>query len=291
MGEKNSFKEKLEKGQFVITTEIGPPKGVYYKTCLEDLEALKGRIDAVNVTDQQSSIMRLGSLALSHILFKEGYNPIYQVTCRDRNRIALQSDILSASVLGINNVLVLTGDYPTSGDHPEAKAVFDVDSVQLLGIISRLQEGFDMAGNKLQGKPEFFVGAAVNPGVNPIEPEIIKMEKKIRAGASFFQTQAVYDISHFRNFLDKIEHIDVPIIAGIVPLKSISMANYINENLAGVNIPLDYIDELSNADNVKNKSVELCAEFIKKLKGLVAGVHIMPINWPGVVERILDKLE
>lgn len=287
---KNIFKEKLDKKQFVITTEISPPKGTDYNLRLKKIENLKGRVDAINVTDQQSSVMRLGSLAMSHFLLEAGYEPIYQITCRDRNRIALESDILSASSLEIKNILVLTGDYPTAGDHPEAKPVFDLDSVQLLEVIKKMHEGFDMVDNELKGKPEFLTGAVTNPGVSPIEPEIIKMEKKIEAGSRFFQTQAVYDINKLKKFLNLTSHIEIPIIVGIIPLRSVSMANYINRNLAGVSIPEEYMKKLSKANEIKQESINLTVEFIQNIRKFVAGVHIMPINWPGVVDKILDRL-
>src|SRR3989338_680251 len=200
-----TFKEKIQAGKFLVTSEIGPPKGIETKTLLEDAELIRNRVDAINVTDLQSSVMRLGSLAVCSLLKQKGLEPIFQVTCRDRNRLALQSDILSAAALGIENILILTGDHPTCGDHPQAKPVFDLDSVQLLEAIKTLQSGFDMAGKPLKGIPKFCVGAVVNPGAEPIEPELIKLEKKIRAGAEFFQTQAVYEVEKFKNFMDKIK--------------------------------------------------------------------------------------
>ena len=181
-----SFCDKIRSGKFLVTSEIGPPKGIDVKGVLEDADLIKGRVDAVNVTDLQSSVLRLGSLALCHLLKDRGVEPILQMTCRDRNRLALQSDLLSATVLGIENVLVLTGDYPSAGDHPEAKPVFDLGSVELLDVIKGLQAGFDMKGNALKGAPKFCVGAVVNPGAEPLEPEIIKMEKKIEAVAPLF---------------------------------------------------------------------------------------------------------
>ncbi len=199
-----TFREKLEAGKFVVTSEIGPPKGIETAKLLEDAELIRGRVDGINVTDLQSSVMRLGSLAVCSLLKQKGLEPIFQITCRDRNRLALQSDLLSASALGIENILVLTGDHPALGDHPEAKPVFDLDSVQLLQVAGKLQEGSDMKGNKLEGvSPKFCLGAVVNPGADPLEPQIIKMEKKIEAGAKFFQTQAIYDIKLFENFLNK----------------------------------------------------------------------------------------
>jgi methylenetetrahydrofolate reductase (NADPH) len=206
----------------------------------------------------------------------------------------LQSDILSAASLGIENLLLLTGDHTTLGDHPQAKPVFDLDSVQLLGVVKKLQEGFDMVGNELEGTPpKFCMGAVVNPGADPIEPQIIKMEKKIEAGAEFFQTQAVYDIKVFENFLSKIKYLNTTILAGIVLLKSAGMAKYMNENVAGVFVPQDLIDEMksvSKEDRVK-KSVEIAARLIKQLKPMCQGIHIMPIGWDKVVPKVLEAVE
>src|SRR3989338_3951722 len=208
-----TFCEKIKQGKFLITSEIGPPKGIDLKETLEDAELIKNRVDAINVTDLQSSVMRIGSLAVCRLLKERGIEAIFQLTCRDRNRLALQSDLLSAAALGIENALLLTGDYPTLGDHPEAKPVFDLGSVQLIEVARTLQEGKDMKGNPLKGTPKFCIGAVVNPGADPLEPEIIKMEKKIESGAKFFQTQAVYDIELFRKFLDNIKHLKTTILA------------------------------------------------------------------------------
>jgi len=284
-----TFKEKLKTGKFLVTSEIGPPKGIETVHLLEDAELIRGRADAINVTDLQSSVMRLGSLAVCSLLRQKGFEPIFQVTCRDRNRLALQSDILSAAALGIENLLILTGDHTTLGDHPEAKPVFDLDSVQLLQVVHKLQEGFDMNGNKLEGiAPKFCMGAVVNPGADPIEPQILKMEKKIEVGAEFFQTQAIYDVKIFENFLSKIRHLKVPILAGIVLLKSAGMAKYMNKNVAGVFVPDNLIKEMEETKDKVAKSVEIAARLIKELKPMCQGIHIMPIGWDKVVPKVLD---
>jgi len=283
-----TFKEKIQAGKFLVTSEIGPPKGIQTKTILEDAELIRGRVDAINVTDLQSSVMRLGSLAVCALLKQKDLEPIFQITCRDRNRLALQSDVLSAASLGIENILALTGDHPTLGDHPDAKPVFDLDSVQLLQVIKKLQEGFDMKGNKLEGTPpKFCVGAVVNPGADPIEPQIMKMEKKIDAGAEFFQTQAVYDIKVFENFLSKIKHLKTTILAGIVLLKSAGMARYMNKNVAGVFVPDNLIKEMEETKDKVAKSVDIASRLIKELKPMCQGVHIMPIGWDKVVLKVL----
>ena len=283
------FSEKLRDGKFVITCEIGPPKGTNLKF-LQEAEILRDKVDAFNVTDLQSSVMRLGSLATCHLLVEKGLEPIFQITCRDRNRLALQSDLLSAYVLGIRNVLIITGDHTTLGDHPDAKPVFDLDSVLLLKVASDLMDGKDMAGNKLDGKPEFFLGAVVNPGYEPIDLQIIKMEKKIEAGAKFFQTQAVYDLKVFENFMKKVEKFKVPILGGIVLLKSAGMAKYMNENVAGVNVPERYIKMLAEAPKSERPkaSIEIASELIKGMKDMCQGIHIMPLGWERYVPEVLE---
>jgi len=284
-----TFKEKLLSGKFVVTSEIGPPKGIETKQLLEDAELIRAKVDAINVTDLQSSVMRLGSLAVCFLLKQHGFEPIYQLTCRDRNRLALQSDILSAAALGIENLLILTGDHPALGDHPEAKPVFDLDSVQLLEVVKKLQAGADMKGNKLIGEPpKFCMGAVVNPGADPLEPQIMKMEKKIAAGAEFFQTQAVYDLKVFENFLSKTQHLKTKIMAGIVLLKSAGMARYMNKNVAGVCVPDDLIKEMEETKDKTAQSVDIASRLIKKLKPMCDGIHIMPIGWDKVVPRVLE---
>ncbi|MFA6079050.1 MAG: methylenetetrahydrofolate reductase [Candidatus Omnitrophota bacterium] len=280
--------EKIKSGKFIITSEIAPPKGVNVKELLDDASLLRDRVDAINVTDLQSSVMRAGSMAICRLLKDRGIEPILQMTCRDRNRLALQSDLLSASILGINNVLLLTGDYTTSGDHPEAKPVFDLGSVQLLEVAATLQSGKDMKGNALNGAPQFCVGAVVNPGADPLEPEIIRMEKKMLAGAQFFQTQVVYDIDIFKRFLDSTRHLKTTILAGIVPLKSAGMARFMNKNVAGVCVPEDLIQEMEAAKDKVSKSIEISARIISGLKPLCNGVHIMPIGWDKKVPLLLD---
>jgi len=282
------LQESLASGKFVATSEIGPPKGTNIQEMLHDAELLRGRVDGINVTDLQSSVMRLGSLAVCHLLKEKGLEPIFQMTCRDRNRLALQADLLSASVLGIRNVLALTGDYASLGDHPQAKPVFDLDSVSLIGVIKKLEAGTDMVGNPLNGVPKFFVGAVVNPGGNPLEAQIIKMEKKIKAGASFFQTQAVYDVGAFEKFMRRVAPFKIPVLAGIILLKSAGMARFMNKNVAGVFVPEPLIQRMAKAEDRVKTSIEIAAELIKDLKGMCQGVHIMPIGWESKVPAVLD---
>jgi len=288
--EQKNFSEKLKEGKFVITSEIGPPKGTNIEPHLKEAEHIKDKVDAFNVTDLQSSVMRLGSLATCRLLIERGLEPVFQITCRDRNRLALQSDLLSAYVLGVRNILCLTGDHTTLGDHPDAKPVFDLDSVSLLKVATELMNGKDMKGNELDGKPEFFLGAVVSPGYEPLDLQLIKMEKKIEAGARFFQTQAVYDLKSFENFMKLVEKYEIPILGGIVLLKTAGMAKYMNENVAGVSVPERYIKMMAEAkkeERVKT-SIRIAAELIKGMKDMCQGIHIMPLGWEKYVPDVLE---
>lgn len=286
-----SLQESLEAGKFVVTVEIGTGIGTDITELEEIGELLLGRIDGGNITDQQSAVMHLGSLVSCHLIKQMGHDPIFQVTCRDRNRLALQSDLLSASVLGIRNVLALTGDALSLGNHPQAKSVYDLDSVQLLWVMMKLNEGYDMAGGELNGKTDFFPGAVVNPGADTeaaFELQLMKMEKKIEFGAKFFQTQAIYDADTFAKFMKRAEGFNVPILAGIIPLKSAGMAKYMNKNVAGVFVPDELIEKMAKTDDKVQTSSEIAANLIKEIKGMCQGVHIMPIGWEKHVPRILD---
>jgi len=286
-----SLEPRFESGKFVITAEVGPLKGTDVAELEEIAELLRGKVDAVNVTDQQSAVMRLGSLAVCHLLKENGLNPVFQITCRDRNRLALQSDLLSAWVLGIENVLSITGDLPALGDHPQAKLVYDLDSVQLLWVIKKLNEGYDMVGSELKGKPNFFPGAVVNPGADTeaaFELQLLKMERKIEVGARFFQTQAVYDVNSFKKFMKRVEKFNVPILAGIIPLKSAGMARYMNKNVAGVSVPEEMIKRMAEAEDKAQTGIEIAANLIKELKDTCHGVHIMAIGWEKKVPAVLE---
>jgi methylenetetrahydrofolate reductase (NADH) len=287
-----SLQSKLESGKFAISCEFGPLKGTDTHEIKENIEILKGKVDAANVTDQQSSVMRLCSLVTSALCVQGGLEPIFQMTCRDRNRIALQSDLLGAWVMGIKNVLALTGDLPSLGDHPQAKSVFDLDSVTLLRAITRLNEGFDLANNALIGKPAFFAGAVVKVDSNTeasAELQIAKMQKKIAAGARFFQTQAVYSPETFGKFMKRVEKFKTPVMAGIIPLKNAGMAKYMNANVAGVQVPDDLIQQMSAAakEDREKVGIQIAAELIKKMKPMCQGVHIMAIGWEKKVPEIM----
>ena len=286
------FKEALQSGDFVITAEVGPPKGTNIEEMLHHIDLLKDKVDALNVTDNQSSVMRISSLAVAHLIKEKGGESILQMTCRDRNRLALQSDLLSAHILGVHNVLCLTGDYITVGDHIDAKPVFDLDSVQLIQTVKLLAQGKDLGGNELNKPVEFCVGAIVTPEADPIEPQLLKFEKKVKAGAEFFQTQAIYDLNKFKEFMKYARKFNVKMMAGIVLLVSAGMAKYMNANVPGIFVPQDLIDEMSSAPKGKglDKGIEIAGRMIRQLKDekVCDGVHIMAIGKEGVVPQILS---
>ncbi len=285
-----SLRTELENKKFVITCEVGPPKGTDVTEVKENAEFLRGKVTAANITDQQSSVMRLGSLVTAFLVKQAGLEPIFQMTCRDRNRIALQSDLLSAWAVGIENVLAITGDLPALGDHPQAKPVYDLDSVQLLQVMGKLNSGTDMNGNALKGKTDFFPGAVVNPGADSeaaLELQIMKMEKKIKAGARFFQTQAIYEPAKFEKFMKRVAGFGVPVLAGVIPLKNAGMAKYMNKNVAGVFVPDDIINRMAKAEDKAKTGIEIAANLLKDLKGISQGVHIMAIGWEKKVPEII----
>ena len=285
--------ELFDAGEFVVTSEVAPPKGTDLVGMLESADLLRSRVAAINITDQQSSVMRLGSLVASHQLKSRGIEPIFQVTCRDRNRIALQSDLLSAWAAGIENILCLTGDHVCLGDSLGAKPVFDLDSVSLLAAARSLNGGSDMEGNELAGKTDFCLGAVVTPGANPVDPQLIKMAKKVDAGAAFFQTQAIFDADAFARFMEQAEAFGIPVVAGIILLKSAGMARFMNQNIAGVHVPQALIDEMSTTvkEDRPAKSVEIAARIVRELKDVCQGVHIMPLGWEKQVPAVLDAAE
>jgi methylenetetrahydrofolate reductase (NADPH) len=288
-----TFSESLNSGKFVVTAEVGPPKGTDIKEMLHHMEILKGKVDAANVTDNQSAVMRICSLAVCKLVIEHGLEPILQMTCRDRNRIGIQSDLLGASILGIRNVLCMTGDHVSAGDHKGAKPVYDIESVQLLRVVDGLNNGKDMAGNELKGATEFFQGAVVTPETNPIEPQLLKFEKKIKAGAKFFQTQAIYDIEKFKGFMKFTRTFPVKILAGLVILKSAGMANFLNKNVPGIRVPQELIDELKAAGKEKalDTGLNIAARHIKQLKeeNICDGVHIMAIGMEDKVPIIMER--
>ena len=285
--------ELFERGEFVVSAEVGPPKGIHIEGLVEEAKTYLSGVTAVNVTDNQSSVMRLGSMATCKALKDAGLLPIFQLTCRDRNRIALQSDLLSAAMLGIENVLALTGDHIKLGDHKQAKPVFDLDSVSLLHTICKLEAGEDLGGNKLVGEPpKFAKGAVVSPCSDSVDAQLAKMERKVAAGAEYFQTQAVYEPEKFIKFMEKAKQFGKPVQLGIVIPKSAGMAKYMNDNVAGIHVPQEMIDELK-ADKEKTKAgitgVAIAARIIKECKPYCQGVHIMALGWESKVPDLLKQ--
>ncbi len=288
----------LEAGTFAVTGEIGPPKGTNIAPALHEAdEYLKGNVVAVNVTDIQTAVMRFGSMATCHLLLDHGIEPVFQMVCRDRNRLALESDLLSAWGLGIRNVLCITGDHTTMGDHPGAKPVYDLDSVGLVEAVSRLESGTDMGvdmkgnPNKLDGVPKFFTGAVVTPCADEVEPQIIKLEKKVEAGAQFIQTQAVYDPKAFEDFMKRVAHIKVPIMVGIVVLKNLGMAKYMNRSVPGVVVPDAIMDRMKDVPKEDRKKVatEIAGELVRDMKDMCQGAHLMTLGWDDTVPGIIES--
>lgn len=285
--------ELFKQGEFVISAEVGPPKGCHADELIEDAKKYLTNVHAINVTDNQSSVMRLGSLAVCKALKDAGFNPIFQMTCRDRNRLALQSDLLSAAMFGIDNVLALTGDHTFIGDHPQAKPVFDLDSASLLYTMCQLEQGKDLAGLDLVGEaPSFAKGAVVSPCSDSVDAQLVKMERKIAAGAEFFQTQAVFDSEQFIKFMEKAKDFGKPVQLGIIIPKSVGMCRFMNGNVAGVSIPEAIFDELK-ADKEKTKAgitgVEIAARIIRECKPYCQGVHVMTLGWEDKIPSLMEQ--
>ena len=287
--------ELFDNGQFVVTAEVGPPKGIHVDHLVEEAKEYLSGITAVNVTDNQSSVMRMGSLPTCVALKNAGLTPILQLTCRDRNRIALQSELLGAAMLGIDNILCLTGDHTKMGDHPGAKPVFDLDSVSLLHTACQLEKGVDLGGQPLVGEPpKFAKGAVVSPCSDSVDAQLAKMERKVMAGAEYFQTQAVFDSEKFIQFMEKAKQFGKPVQLGVIIPKSAGMAKFMNKNVAGVHVPQWMIDELA-ADKEKAKAgitgVELAAKVIKECRPYCQGLHIMALGWEAKVPELLKLAE
>jgi len=283
--------ELFDNGEFVVTAEVGPPKGIHVDHLVEEAKEYLSGITAVNVTDNQSSVMRMGSLPACVALKNAGLTPILQLTCRDRNRIALQSELLGAAMLGIENILCLTGDHTKMGDHPGAKPVFDLDSVSLLHTACQLEKGVDLGGQPLVGEPpKFAKGAVVSPCSDSVDAQLAKMERKVMAGAEYFQTQAVFDSEKFIQFMEKAKQFGKPVQLGVIIPKSAGMAKFMNKNVAGVHVPQDMIDALA-ADKERAKAgitgVEIAAKIIKECKPYCQGVHIMALGWEAKVPELL----
>lgn len=283
------LRRALAAGEFVVTSEVGPPKGTDLSGVIRDVEThLKGRVYASNVTDGQAAVMRMASMPLCRVLLDHGHEPVMQVTVRDRNRMALQADLLGAHALGIRNVLVLTGDPIHIGDHPDAKPVNDLDAGQLLAAVKGLNEGRDLAGKELTGKTDFFIAAAATPEAKDLDLEMAKMAKKVECGAAFFQTQAVFDPDRFAAFMERAKVHGRPVLAGVIILKSGKMARFMNEKIPGIRVPEEMIAELDAAKDKRAKGIEVAARMIRALRPHAQGIHLMPIGWDDTIPAILE---
>lgn len=284
----SKFAEILSSEKFAVTSELNPPKGTDLTALFNKADGLKGYVDAFNLTDSHSARMCISPTAVAHLLLDRGVESIVQMTTRDRNRIALQADMLAASALGVYNLLFMGGDPPTVGDHPDAKPVFDVLTPALLTMASGLQSGRDMSGNELKGAPTFCLGAVVNPGSPKLDDEIDNMKRKIDGGARFFQSQAVYDTAAFEKFVAGLPDGDFALLAGIIPIKSTKMAQYMNEKVPGIDIPKSIIQEIADAEDVSATSVDIAARTIKAIKPMCQGVHVMAMGWESKIPQILE---
>ena len=292
----SNLERVLAAGHFSVTAECGPPRGADPEKVLEKAALVKGNVDACNVTDNQTSVVRMSSLAGCLLVKETGVEPLIQMVVRDRNRIALQSDILGASALGVRNILCLSGDHQKFGDDPQAKNVFDIDSMQLIHMVKTMRdEGVFPSGEKLEGAPKFFIGCAVNPFADPFEIRVPRFKLKAEAGADFVQTQCIYNMNKFKQYLEDSKkeglHEKVKILAGVTPLKSAGMAKFMNRMVAGIDIPEEVIKRIADEPKEKQaqKGLEMCIEQIQELREMegIAGVHVMAIEWEEKLNEII----
>lgn len=285
----SALKEKLAAGKFVVTGELTPPKGVDITELLGRAELLAGHIDAFNITDSHASKMSLSPMATAHVLIDTGVEPILQMTTRDRNRIALQSDMLGAALLGVKNIVCMGGDPPHLGDHPEAKPVFDISTEDLIRAAGNMNNGTDLMGNALNQATSLNVGAVVNPGADDLDKEIARLESKYEAGARFFQSQAVFDGERFADFMTRISHLDISILAGVMPIKSVKMARFMNEKIPGIDVPESLIARIDGASDVVAEASAIAVEVISAIQPLCQGIHVMALGWEQHIPAVLDE--
>jgi 5,10-methylenetetrahydrofolate reductase len=292
----SNLEKVLESGQFAVTAELGPPKGTGTKTILRKAEQLKGAVDAVNVTDNQTAITRMCSLAVCSLVRQAGVEPVMQITCRDRNRIAIQADVLGAVALGVRNILCLSGDHQKFGNHPTSKNVYDIDSIQLIQILQGMRERHKFAsGDDFSGEAPLFLGGAANPYADPYAYRVIRLGKKVKAGVDFIQTQAVFDVKKFEHFMQTVRDRgydqQVNVLAGVIPVKSAAMARYMRDSVSGVSVPDDIVTRLEQATDVKEEGVKVCLEIIEQVRQIpgVKGIHIMAVGWEDMVPTIVQR--
>ena len=293
---KSNLQKVLERGQFVVTGELGPPKSAERKKIEHHAEMLRGFVDAFNLTDNQTAIVRTSSIASGAILTQMGLDPIIQITCRDRNRIAIQSDVLGAAALGIKNILCLQGDHAKFGNEKGAKNVNDLDSMQLIQALKRMRdEQVFIGGEKLEAPLDIFIGAVENPFADPFEYRAYRLAKKVEAGADFIQTQAIFDMERSERWMEKVRelgiHKQVPILAGVIPIKSLGAARYMKNNVSGMIVPDELLERVKGAQDKKEEGVRICVETIERLKKVegLAGVHIMAVAWEEIVPEIVTR--
>ncbi|MBN2104072.1 methylenetetrahydrofolate reductase [bacterium] len=290
-----TFKDKIESGRFLVCGELGPPQSCKGAVIRNKSEHFRQRIDAVNITDNQTAIVRLSSIASAKILMEEKIEPIIQMTCRDRNRIAIQSDLLGAAALGIRNVLCLTGDHQKFGNHPESRGVFDLDSIQLIATVAGMNEGRFLSGDEIKTKPEFCIGAAANPFADPFEMRLIRLYKKITAGAHFIQTQAVFDLDLFARWMDRVQELKLSektaVLAGVMPVKSVNALLHMQKEVPGVRISPEYISRMKNASDPKEEGIKIAVEIIQAIRSIkgIRGIHLMPVMWESVTPVIIRE--
>ena len=286
--ESERFEHQLVTKPFLVTMEVNPPKGTDLSEILQAVEGVRGVVDAINVTDGSGAIMRACSLAVAKAVLEAGVDPILQMTCRDRNRLALQADLLGAAILGIRNILMLTGDDPKAGDHPDAKPVFDVNSATLMHVARGLTQGKDMVGKALKGAPQFCLGAAADPGAKDLDVEMQKFQAKCDGGAQFFQTQAVFQAEGFRAFMTRAQAFRKPVLAGLLLVKSAKMARYMNEHVWGIHVPEDLIARFERSTDPRAECVAVTAELIRAVRSAGGnGIHLYPLGWESLVPDIL----
>jgi len=291
-----NLEKVLDSGGFAVTAEAGPPRGAASRVIQRKGELLKSYCDALNITDNQTAIVRMSSISGSVLLKQMGIEPVMQMVCRDRNRIAIQSDILGAVALGIGNVLCLSGDYPSFGDHRTAKSVFDLDSIQLIQVLCQMRdEKKFISGEKISGEVPLFIGAAANPYADPFEYRVLRLAKKVKAGANFIQTQAIFDIDKFSRWMkmvtDKGLDKETHILAGVIPIKAVGMARYMRDNVPGVNVPDEIVTRMEDAEDSKEEGLKICLEIIEQIKEIpgIHGIHVMAVGWEDIVPTLVER--
>ncbi len=291
-----NLEKVLESGKFAVTAEAGPPRGTGVAVIQKKGETLKLACDALNVTDNQTAIVRMSSVAGCVLLKQIGVEPVMQMVCRDRNRIAMQSDILGAAALGVGNLLCLTGDHQSFGDHPQAKGVFDLDSTQLIQVVKMLRDDKKfLSGEKMNGEVKMYIGAAENPFGDPFEFRVMRLARKVKAGVDFIQTQAIFDVPMFARWMKMVvdQGLDkqVHILAGVIPMKSAGMAKHMAHNVPGIILPEQFVTRMEQAKDPKEEGVKICLEMMAQIKEIpgVHGIHIMAVGWEDMVPSIVEK--